>query len=327
MKINVKIPKKINIGGIKTGTPPYTLPIASADVLGGIKVGENLTIDEDGTLNASDGSGSAIGEDKEMIYANLSTLYDESLTPWERKTIKLDTEISKLGENLTLTNDGRIKIGKGISKISIQCGILASALTNLGIIDFRIYVVRNGEKILINQSYAEFITLKNAITVFGFVPIYNVQENDEIELIYTSNVSGTFRVFQTGTFISVEKVNNTNVISVGSEEDTGWQDCEIGESGTWSRFKFRKIGSRVRIEGRVSNLPYNGLEYIIGKIPVEYAPPSVINTYGFTSKNIIARFNVNPSGEIKISWNLNMATGSENKGTSWYNFDFEYLLD
>lgn len=52
MKINVKIPKKINIGEIKTGTPPYTLPIASKDVLGGIKVGENLTIEEDGTLNA-----------------------------------------------------------------------------------------------------------------------------------------------------------------------------------------------------------------------------------------------------------------------------------
>ena len=53
MKINVKIPKKLNIGGIKTGTPPYTLPIASKDVLGGIKVGKNLTIEEDGTLNAT----------------------------------------------------------------------------------------------------------------------------------------------------------------------------------------------------------------------------------------------------------------------------------
>ena len=34
---------------------PYELPIASKDVLGGIKVGENLTIDEDGTLNAQAG--------------------------------------------------------------------------------------------------------------------------------------------------------------------------------------------------------------------------------------------------------------------------------
>ena len=34
----------------------YTLPVASASTLGGIKVGENLTIEEDGTLNASGGT-------------------------------------------------------------------------------------------------------------------------------------------------------------------------------------------------------------------------------------------------------------------------------
>jgi hypothetical protein len=62
MKINVKIPKKINIGGIKTGTPPYKLPIASKDVLGGIKVGKNLTIEEDGTLNATGGGNGGIIE-------------------------------------------------------------------------------------------------------------------------------------------------------------------------------------------------------------------------------------------------------------------------
>ena len=38
------------------GGGSYTLPVASASTLGGIKVGENLTIEEDGTLNASGGS-------------------------------------------------------------------------------------------------------------------------------------------------------------------------------------------------------------------------------------------------------------------------------
>lgn len=41
-----------------TPATPYTLPIASDETLGGIKVGSNLTIEEDGTLNAS-GGGSA----------------------------------------------------------------------------------------------------------------------------------------------------------------------------------------------------------------------------------------------------------------------------
>ncbi len=34
------------------GSDPYTLPVASADVLGGIKIGSNLTITEDGVLSA-----------------------------------------------------------------------------------------------------------------------------------------------------------------------------------------------------------------------------------------------------------------------------------
>ena len=37
---------------IDTATRTYHLPIASETTLGGIKVGSNLTIEEDGTLNA-----------------------------------------------------------------------------------------------------------------------------------------------------------------------------------------------------------------------------------------------------------------------------------
>ena len=35
----------------------YTLPIASADTLGGVKIGENLSIAADGTLSVAGGSG------------------------------------------------------------------------------------------------------------------------------------------------------------------------------------------------------------------------------------------------------------------------------
>lgn len=55
MKINVKIPKKLNIGEFKVSNPDYVLPIATKETLGGIKVGENLDIDEQGKLNATGG--------------------------------------------------------------------------------------------------------------------------------------------------------------------------------------------------------------------------------------------------------------------------------
>ena len=37
-----------------SGGGSYVLPIAADDTLGGVKVGDNLTIEEDGTLNAED---------------------------------------------------------------------------------------------------------------------------------------------------------------------------------------------------------------------------------------------------------------------------------
>lgn len=43
-----------------SGGGSYTLPVASASTLGGIKVGENLTITEDGKLSASGGGGGKI---------------------------------------------------------------------------------------------------------------------------------------------------------------------------------------------------------------------------------------------------------------------------
>ena len=50
---------KIKLEGIEENANKYVLPIASSNTLGGIKVGENLTITEDGKLSASGGGGGA----------------------------------------------------------------------------------------------------------------------------------------------------------------------------------------------------------------------------------------------------------------------------
>lgn len=45
--------EKNKLAGIETGANNYTLPTAAADTLGGIKVGQNLSISEDGVLSAN----------------------------------------------------------------------------------------------------------------------------------------------------------------------------------------------------------------------------------------------------------------------------------
>lgn len=58
-----------------TPATPYTLPVASADTLGGVKVGTNLSIDENGVLSASGGGGGGSAKHKHYI-----TLADNSLS-------------------------------------------------------------------------------------------------------------------------------------------------------------------------------------------------------------------------------------------------------
>lgn len=67
---------KTATGIVVTGTASqYTLPIASTTTLGGIKVGENLTIDADGTLNASGGGSGGTTEEKYGIQGDYATHY------------------------------------------------------------------------------------------------------------------------------------------------------------------------------------------------------------------------------------------------------------
>ena len=53
-------------------TPEYNLPIASAEVLGGIKIGEGLNITEEGILSANGGGGCSFKEVTKAYYDSLS---------------------------------------------------------------------------------------------------------------------------------------------------------------------------------------------------------------------------------------------------------------
>ena len=84
------------------GGQPYELPIASKDILGGIKVGRNLSIEEDGTLNAEGGGGTQITVDDHLS--------ETSENPVQNKVIAI-----KLNEVFQSVSDGKEKVAAAIT--------------------------------------------------------------------------------------------------------------------------------------------------------------------------------------------------------------------
>lgn len=76
--------EKNKLAGVAEGANNYTLPIATADTLGGIKIGANLTITSDGALSA--------------VQGKLDT------SPFETKTNAANTYLSKTSFNSTIAN-------------------------------------------------------------------------------------------------------------------------------------------------------------------------------------------------------------------------------
>ena len=111
------------ITNIKNGTTPIPLPIASANRLGAVKVGQNLTITEDGTLNAAGGGGSTgeysagpgivisgneiqvrpgnnVTVDGNGVHVDLSDI-EQSIENIENGTTKLNSYVAKGGDTMT----------------------------------------------------------------------------------------------------------------------------------------------------------------------------------------------------------------------------------
>lgn len=104
-----------------TSIQEYTLPIASANTLGGIKVGANLTIEEDGTLNATASSGGIVEETDPVFSASASAnITSQDITNWNNKS-----EFS--GSYNDLTNKPTIpSVPTNVSSFTNDAGYLTS---------------------------------------------------------------------------------------------------------------------------------------------------------------------------------------------------------
>lgn len=148
-KLNTKFEGKVDKDGNKVlsdvnftsayetklkGLENYTLPTASAETLGGIKVGAGLTISEQGTLSAA-GGGTADSVDWENVQDKPTTIVGYGITD-----AKIDNKTITLGANTVTvpTNNNELTNGAGYQTASQVQSAIADAVGDITGFDFQI---------------------------------------------------------------------------------------------------------------------------------------------------------------------------------------------
>ena len=131
---------------IDTATRTYHLPIASETTLGGIKVGNNLTIEEDGTLNAesteynlpvatsSTLGGVKIGSGLTMTDQVLSVDVDPALSNSSTNPVRnsvVTSNINTLTSNVQTINTTVTNLGNSLSTLSNTVSGHTNSISNL----------------------------------------------------------------------------------------------------------------------------------------------------------------------------------------------------
>ena len=112
----------------------YTLPTASAETLGGIKVGAGLQISEQGTLSAT-GGGTADSVDWENVQDKPTTIAGYGITD-----AKINNKTITLGANTVTvpTNNNELANGAGYQTASDVSSAISSAIGDITGIEYQI---------------------------------------------------------------------------------------------------------------------------------------------------------------------------------------------
>jgi hypothetical protein len=156
---------KDKLDGIADNANNYDLPIASASLLGGIKVGTNLEIDTDGVLSAIAGS---VRRDNEIITNNytehyLWNFYEDDLlkNPTDNST-STDNELIFTNKNINIPTEfsyiGKLNTGTDLkylySDTNESVGTYKFNLENSNIKYFFDQLTNTGDKFIININFA-----------------------------------------------------------------------------------------------------------------------------------------------------------------------------
>lgn len=188
--------EEINIEEENYSGKPYVLPIASADTLGGIKVGANLTIEADGTLNAQAGGSGGSMDILTATNEESNWLQEDGVY----QSFKLK-EYAKIGESFIIEN-GEIKIGKGVSKILVNFVALLSSVKTTGNKFVRLnYNHIEEHNVMLTKKYVGFTgaDIINSATI-----LYNVKEGDILTLQAYGTKADFYYLGQT--FLTIQKV-------------------------------------------------------------------------------------------------------------------------
>lgn len=148
-KLNTKFEGKVDKDGNKVlsdvnftsayetklkGLENYTLPTASAETLGGIKVGAGLQISEQGTLSAT-GGGTADSVDWENVQDKPTTIAGYGITD-----AKINNKTITLGANTVTvpTDNNQLTNGAGYQTASDVSSAISSAIGDITGIEYQI---------------------------------------------------------------------------------------------------------------------------------------------------------------------------------------------
>lgn len=261
------------------GGGTYELPIASASVLGGIKVGDGLEIDENGVLSATGSSGDSITEGDGI------TITTDPQTGV--KTISVDT-----GNGLQINQDGELEIDPSIipevpdyragDAIEIEHNEYHLSLTDYSNNDFIasiILSVTNGSiskaadnsSFVLSSSYDDCYTRGSNYGSNGSYP-YTVKPLTQYRLQWDSaspGVTGYTMIFENGEYTYVH---------VGDQGTVSYIDFTTAETTTFIqvRFGIAYAGNTISISNiRLYEYVEDAFEY--DKINVKYNKGLVVN--------------------------------------------------
>ena len=261
----------------------YTLPNASATVLGGIKVGTNLSIDANGVLSANDTNVSFTeisGKPTNLSGYGITDAYTktqvDNLIPnisTKQDTLVSGTNIKSIN-GVTLLGSGDMVIGSSNTVIDTFAGVVSTINTgNMILLNSQKYTnnITNYEIATIDTNY--IIGINSTAQAAGG----NLSKSSNLYILHSliAGQAGTYYTSANGltwtkrvnpfgsgnttttSYVPVDTATSTYFVAVQNGNTTGY----ISADGvTWSSFTFSSPPNAIDSSGNIFS--YNGTLYI-----------------------------------------------------------------